>query len=294
MPVVIVGLGIFVRFLVAFALRWLWIITVGAVLGWLASRLISVSILNRHPLAGVGRALRGVNRDIENTLDRATLASEGAATALFLAVGHQLERAGFELAGFAVAVAQAVAGVAIEVPKIAGKAAKAAASAASVALIAKHVRALTVAVQHVGKRVGRLEHAFAERLRTLARGIDRVAGRTIPAIRARIGRAEARVGRLERRVTSQSFWKTRIRAIAGTAFFAAAVGAALARLGLGWLRCSNVKRAGKAVCGMNSGLLSELLLDVAVLGIAFNLEEFARDVQSVTDVSVDLIRRAVD
>src|SRR6185437_6165327 len=40
---------------------------------------------------------------------------------------------------------------------------------------------------------------------------------------------------------------------------AAIVAAALARLGLGWIRCANVKRVGKAVCGFDRNWLNTIL-----------------------------------
>lgn len=77
---------------------------------------------------------------------------------------------------------------------------------------------------------------------------------------------------------------------------AVGVGAALlvrtlTKLGLGWLRCGNVKKAGKSVCGMNPGLLESLLLDAALLTVTFDLEQFARELQTVTEEASSLIHR---
>lgn len=267
MPAIVV-LGLVLRFGVAFALRWLWIITVGAVLGWLAGKFLSVNIGRVHPLAGIGRGIIAVNRDVTNALDRATLASEAAATQLFLAVGHQLERAGAELAGFAVAVVASVTGVVVQVPKTAEKIAKATVGAAVVGLLADTVRKLTVAVQGIGRRVGTLERSWRTQLSTFARGIDRIRSRTIPAIRTTVGRVTARVGRLERRVASRSWWQTHIRAIAGTAAFAAAVGVALRRMGLNWLRCPSLGRVGRKVgCGGFAFLEALMFLPLVAIGL---------------------------
>lgn len=294
MPVVIVGLGIVLRFGVAFGLRWLWIVTVGAFLGWLASRFIRVSIARHHPLRGLGNAILTVNRNIERSLDLAVIASEAAAVLLFNAIGHQLERVGYDLATFAVAAAQRVSSLTIEIPKVAHRAGRAAAAAMAASLLAHYIRKLTVAVHHQTARIGHLEHAVYARLRLLARGIDRLRVRVIPAIRARVGRLEARIGRLERRLTREIRARGRTVAGAGTIVGAAAVAAALSRLGLRWLRCGNVTRAGRAVCGMNSDLLSSLLLDIAVLEVAFNLEEFVRDLQEITGDTAGVIHRFVD
>jgi hypothetical protein len=67
--------------------------------------------------------------------------------------------------------------------------------------------------------------------------------------------------------------------------------ALLKRLGLSWLRCPRVGKVGKTVCTMNPGLLESLLLDAALLTVAFNLEDFARELQSVTEDAAGLINR---
>lgn len=66
--------------------------------------------------------------------------------------------------------------------------------------------------------------------------------------------------------------------------------AILARLGLRWLRCNNVGKAGRQLCGLDPSYLDELLLDtVAILG-AVSIVEFAHDLQDVTDESVAIMR----
>lgn len=76
-------------------------------------------------------------------------------------------------------------------------------------------------------------------------------GRTITAIRRRLRRLE--------------------RAVPGTSVFAAAVAVALAKLGIGWIRCNNVKRVGRELCGLNPRTLSDLLGMFADLLILTNI-----------------------
>jgi hypothetical protein len=82
-----------------------------------------------------------------------------------------------------------------------------------------------------------------------------------------------------------SLWK-RTRSFGKTLTPAGIVGlvaaATLARLGLGWLKCRNVTTTAKRLCGMNPGILENLLLGaVAVFG-TIGLVRFAEDVQGVT------------
>jgi hypothetical protein len=108
-----------------------------------------------------------------------------------------------------------------------------------------------------------------------------------------IAGALPRVGRLERRVEAQSHRLTKLEKTAVGVGAATLVLTALKRLGLGWLRCSNVTRAGKAVCGINPNLLESVLLDVAVLTVALDLRAFTRELQSVTGEAAHLIRRQI-
>lgn len=52
--------------------------------------------------------------------------------------------------------------------------------------------------------------------------------------------------------------------------------------GLGWLRCSNTNKVGKALCGFNTSRLEALLAGLAVFLGTLDLGVFAKDVQGVT------------
>lgn len=73
-------------------------------------------------------------------------------------------------------------------------------------------------------------------------------GRTIAQIKRRLHRLE--------------------RALPGTALFAGAVAVALGRLGIAWVRCNNVRRVGRTLCGLNPRTITDLLgffADVLIL-----------------------------
>jgi len=128
-------------------------------------------------------------------------------------------------------------------------------------------------------------------LARLRRGIDRTAARLERVIAAKAAAVAGRVGQLERTTRGEL---TRLRRIEGTltkAGAAALVGVALARLGLGWLRCPRVAKLGKRACGMDASLLDSLLADTLVIAGTVSLIEFAREMQDVTARSEGLIRR---
>lgn len=95
--------------------------------------------------------------------------------------------------------------------------------------------------------------------------------------------------------TFPNIWK-RIRALEkklAVPVGVAAVVAALGRLGLGWIRCNNVRRAGRSVCGIDTNLLDELLLGtVGIFGVV-SVVEFAKGLQAIEGEAVDLMGKLV-
>jgi hypothetical protein len=70
---------------------------------------------------------------------------------------------------------------------------------------------------------------------------------------------------------------------------AALVLTALKRMGLGWLRCSNVTKTGKRLCGLDSGLLDALLIGTTLFVGGISLREFAKELEAVTEEAAGLI-----
>src|SRR6266536_647839 len=107
----------------------------------------------------------------------------------------------------------------------------------------------------------------------------------------RVGRVGSRVGRLERDAAGL---RARLRGLEGklaAGAFAGLVVAALGRLGLRWLRCGNVNKVGRSVCGMNPSLLESLLADALLVGGAISLVALAEHMQGVVGESAGLIQR---
>lgn len=78
------------------------------------------------------------------------------------------------------------------------------------------------------------------------------------------------------------------RAVVG-AGAATLVTGALARLGLKWLRCSNVTKAGRGICRMDANLLESLLLGGLAISGAVSVVEFAKDLRAIEDEAVTVL-----
>ena len=132
------------------------------------------------------------------------------------------------------------------------------------------VKGLSASTFH--KLTGEL-HALEARIAHLAHATAGAIANPIP-----------RLGRLEREVGSQA---KRLRkdekALVG-AGAAALVWVALKRLGLKWVRCSNVSRVGRFLCSdMPSSLLNSLLADAALVGGVVGLVEFAEEMGGIIE-----------
>jgi len=65
--------------------------------------------------------------------------------------------------------------------------------------------------------------------------------------------------------------------------------AALRRLRLGWLRCSNVGKVGRRLCGLDGSLLDSLLLDTVAILSVLSVVEFAEALLAVEDEAVKVL-----
>lgn len=142
--------------------------------------------------------------------------------------------------------------------------------------------AVTVATRPLAARVGRLEHTTDARLDRLEATVpaavprigSRTGGRDLVA-RREIDRLWKRVRRLDKRILG-----------AGAA---ALTWASIARLRLGWLRCGNVGKFGRAVCRMDSRLLDALLFESLLISGSLSIVEFAKELQGVTEFTADAV-----
>ena len=101
----------------------------------------------------------------------------------------------------------------------------------------------------------------------------------LSGLRGRVREAEDEIGRLWDRVRGLA-----VPSVAAVGV--AAIASVLARLGLGWARCSNVGKVGRNVCGMDNSLLEALLADSLLVLGTVSLVEFAHEMVGVTELAV--------
>ena len=95
--------------------------------------------------------------------------------------------------------------------------------------------------------------------------------------------------------TFPNIWK-RIRALEhklAKPVAVAAVVAALARLGLGWIRCNKVRKVGRSLCGFDDSLLDSWLLDAVAIFSLISVVEFANELRAVEDEALGIMGRLV-
>jgi hypothetical protein len=269
---------LFISWLVCLGLLWAYRRSLKLVILGFAN-IIDVSVLGRHPLGHVAGWLRAQAKNIDHLLGEAVTASERGAVVLFkLFINTQLWIAR-EIADLASDTWHAVRGVEHT-------------TVTKVTKVVTHtvVKPLTKTVTIVKGTSATVTKQLTARTRALEAKVARLshaAGHAIASPFPRIGRLEREVANQGRRIKSAE------KALALGAS-AALVWTALRRLGLGWLRCSNVTKTGKAVCGMDARLLESLLFDALALTVAFNLRTFAEELQDVTKEAADLIHRFAD
>jgi hypothetical protein len=146
-------------------------------------------------------------------------------------------------------------------------------------------REIAAELPHIGRITHvtvKLDRATLKRL--VAAAVAAAVGTAIPGFHI-----PHRVGQLER---DWSGIKRRLRKLeraAGATGAVALFTAALAKLGLKWLRCKNVTKAGKAVCSADSSWLTSLLGDALVIASVISVVEFAKELQAIEGEAVKIL-----
>lgn len=249
--------------LFAFAFVWSIRKLLEALFGWL------ISILSHVPGLGgyLEGALRSVEQAVANALGAAEHAIDHAIGASWHLLARYMEWVWREIRGNAVLLLEMSTG--LFGLTLAIRAAK--------TLLHQLERAWH-GIEHGIKVLEREWHGIEHRVKALeqtwTKGIGHdVRGRlaaaekevahlehdVIPAIRSAEGQSEAAINNLYE-------WAKGKAALLGIGTFATAVAAALSVLGLDWLRCKGVGKAGRALCGL--GTFLEDLLAVEFLALA--------------------------
>lgn len=144
-------------------------------------------------------------------------------------------------------------------------------------------------------------HSVAHTLRPVTRtairtekavaAIPKIVYNTVPVLlAASLAIPRGAIHGLERDVSALQDW---VKAHARQVVVAGSAGlviAALAKIGLGWARCSKVGRVGRSVCGMNADYLDDLLAaSLAIFG-TISLVEVAKEMQGITDEVTSAVR----
>jgi hypothetical protein len=143
------------------------------------------------------------------------------------------------------------------------------------------------AVRPIWHRLGWIENQLLHRLGELG-GTVAIPWQAIKAEVDRLARMAVavpipRIGNLERDLAAL---RERLRSIERGGVVAAlgvVAGVMLAKLGLGWTRCSNVGKVGKTLCGLDRGLLDALLLGTTLIVSTISLVEWAELMLEVED-----------
>ena len=269
-----VGLLAAVAWVVLVGMRATWQYTLGYILGALGGWKVSTGIFGSvHPLGFLER----VNRDVLNGLEIAAHKAEHAMGYLFHGaaviqgwIAKEAYAFGAEVYDWAYWLQH------VHMPRWT--------RAILYTLVPPlAIRAALHAAAHGGTTViervitGRIGLTRRQVRAMIAAAVAGLAGTALPHVHIfpRFAGIPRELGRLRKRLR-------RVELLVAGAGAVALVGTALGKLGLNWIRCSNVAKAGKALCRADAKWLENLLLGtLAILG-TLSLRTFAIEVYALT------------
>jgi hypothetical protein len=139
-----------------------------------------------------------------------------------------------------------------------------------------------------------IDHAAAQVLpRTeiiIKKVIEPAVKAAVVAIPTQIPIPIPRLGTIERTLHGiDETLKDTLKKVTPAALAALFVGSVLARIGMSWLRCRNVRSTGKALCGMNPSALDKLLAGLIAIFGTLSIEKFAGEIQDVAAGFADTV-----
>lgn len=149
--------------------------------------------------------------------------------------------------------------------------------------LVKQVAQLAAKLAHQGSHVTKIvTHELTPAVTSVTK-VTKIIYRTAPAAVAKaVAVPIPRIGQLEREASAAEKWiKTNAKKLTVGGIVGLTV-AAIGRLGLGWTRCSNVSRVGKALCGMERGILDDLLAGALIVASSISVVELAHECQAFT------------
>lgn len=235
-----------------------------------AMEAVSVPIprIGGHPLRGLATALRNLASDWRHGLGLMAMAVTGPLVVLLVAVAKLLWYPVRETRALAADVGDALWSLRHTVVP--------AMIAAKVAWIPRHLVALE---REVASLAHRAPIHITKDITNYAKGAFTTVVEPIAKL------PWPRLGRAEREL--DAVWK-RLRKLerhVPAALTAAALTAIVARTSFRWVRCSRVRRVGKAVCGMDESVLDDLLTAALLVVGTVNLVQLARELEPIVDDS---------
>lgn len=274
--VLLAAAGAFLCYLAASGMLTAWRRSLGKLLVYFADQLdrVSVRILGRtfRIFGSLAALLRTANRNVDTLLGEAVEWSGKGASAMFSYFLTMQLWIWQQMSGLANDTYAAIKGVRTTTVNTTTKVIRQTVVKPITKQVTVVLKVSSAAVRTFNKRLSRAE----KRVAALAVAVAGVAALPLP-----------RIGRLEKRAKAAEKRLTRLEKLTLGAVGAAATLAALKRLGLGWLRCGNVTRSGKRVCGMDSSLLDSLLAGSLLLTSALSLQQMARELREPTALVMD-------
>lgn len=243
----------------SFTLWLLWRFTIGFVILRLADIFARVSIPTGifgsvKPFDFAARALRTIDRNVNNALWQSMLASEHFAVWLFLEAAHQT-------AATAGAINNGLAST--------GEALHRLEQQYLPWLWKTNSKPLTQSIGTIKTQTKDLHNRVtdtAKQTKTTAKVLHNTIAVTLPRVDAG---SKTRDKALSKRLT-------KVEKLLTAAGAAALVVAGIAKLGLKWIRCPKVGKVGKSVCNMDSNLLDSLLADALVIASTISIVELGK------------------
>lgn len=281
-PLLLGLLALFVAYLISYMLLTGYRFTLGALLQAIVHVADSVNLLGWHPFRALGELAENIDQWINAALSDAVLATERAWRAVLHATGYLIYEMAKGLRDLAQGTYSAI-------------------SHAVERTIPRLIHDLTMPLWGA---VHSLSHQLAYLWRvvtSLSHELEHLAGRAIPETKIIVKRyvapavkaatvtlpheiigAVPRLGNLDRVLHGiDETLKDTLKKVSPAALAAVFVGSVLSITGLSWLRCGNVGRAGKAICGLNANVLEGLLAGLLSIFGTIGIVAFAKDVQGV-------------
>jgi hypothetical protein len=284
-PRLVVGFLALFSFIAAAALRAAWRGTFHNIFQLLA-QLLDVGILGRHPFGFLGDALNRADTSVYNWLGHLKDASGHAFITLVLWIAMQitmvvvaLAALSYELLRYAHIIGHRTSVTVVK--KTVNVVTRPIAHDATKGRVAhdSRVPALEREIESLRARVGEMDAAIAK-VQAVAIPVPlplprpRAAPVPVP-VPIPVPQTIPKVGDIQKGLDWVRGKVNRLGKLGTIAGLIGLVAGSLARLGISWARCSNVKRYGRSICGMDSRILNALLGASTLIVGTISLVQFA-------------------